>query len=163
MKNYRDQESIRAILQQAKKSGKTIVATNGCFDLLHVGHLRNLEASKNLGDILVVGLNSDTSVQALKGSGRPINNESDRAELLLGLKPVDHVVIFDELNACTFLKLVEPDIYTKGGDYTSSDLQKWPEYRIAQELNCRIEIIKLVEGKSSTKLIANLVDKSCEV
>jgi glycerol-3-phosphate cytidylyltransferase len=147
-------------LELARQSGQRIVATNGCFDILHIGHLRYLEESKNLGDILVVGLNSDSSVKALKGPSRPINNQLDRAELLVGLKPVDFVIIFEEENACNFLKKVKPDIYTKGGDYKPDELKKWPEYKTAQDLGCKIEIISLIEGKSSTQTITKINDAS---
>lgn len=140
-------------LKELKAQGKKIIATNGCFDVLHLGHLRYLEASKKLGDILVVGLNSDSSVKRLKGSARPINSEYDRSELLLGLKPVDFVIIFEESTACEFLKSVKPDIYTKGGDYSTAEMQNWPEYKTAIELGCKIKLIDFVEGKSSTKII----------
>jgi len=147
-------------LEHARQAGKRIIATNGCFDVLHVGHLRYLQESKNLGDILVVGLNSDSSVKALKGSSRPINSQLDRAELLLGLKPVDFVIIFEETDACNFLNKVKPDVYTKGGDYSPEELKKWPEYKTAQQLGCKIEIISLIEGKSSTQTINKINDAS---
>ena len=142
-----------AQIKKLKQEGKKIIATNGCFDILHVGHLRYLEKSKELGDVLVVGLNSDTSVKRLKGDERPINSQCDRAEMLLGLKPVDYVVIFDEDTACDFLRKVEPDVYTKGGDYSPEELENWPEYAVAQEIACKIELIDFVDGKSSTKII----------
>lgn len=132
---------------------KKIIATNGCFDILHVGHLRYLEKSKALGDVLVVGLNSDASVKRLKGESRPINNQDDRAEMLLGLKAVDYVVIFEEDTAEEFLKTVKPSIYTKGGDYSPSELENWPEYAVAKEIACKIELINFVDGKSSTNII----------
>jgi glycerol-3-phosphate cytidylyltransferase len=150
------------MLQEIKKlqeQGKKVIATNGCFDILHVGHLRYLEASKALGDILVVGLNSDKSVKRLKGESRPINNQEDRAEMLLALKPVDFVVIFDEDTAEEFLKSIRPSIYTKGGDYSLSDLEKWPEYHVAQQIACKIELISFIDGKSSTNII-NQINKS---
>jgi glycerol-3-phosphate cytidylyltransferase len=147
------EKNVLTEIELARQAGKRIVATNGCFDILHIGHLRYLEESKKLGDILVVGLNSDTSVKSLKGASRPINNQADRAELLLGLKPVDYVIIFEETNACNFLKDVQAQIYTKGGDYQPDDLKNWPEYQTALELGCKIEIINLVEGKSSSKTI----------
>lgn len=143
-------------LEKLKQEGKKIVATNGCFDILHLGHLRCLEASKKLGDVLVIGLNSDSSIKNLKGSSRPINNQDDRKEMLLGLKPVDQVIIFDELDACEFLRKVKPDIYTKGGDYSQEELENWPEYKVAHELGCKIELIDFVNGKSSTKIIEKL-------
>ena len=150
------------MLEEIKKlqaQGKKIIATNGCFDILHVGHLRYLEASKALGDGLVVGLNSDKSVKKLKGESRPINNQEDRAEMLLGLKPVDFVVIFDEDTAEEFLKTVKPSIYTKGGDYSLAELEKWPEYHVAQQIACKIELISFIDGKSSTNII-NQINKN---
>jgi len=146
-------------IKKLQAQGKKIVATNGCFDILHVGHLRYLEASKALGDVLVVGLNSDKSVKRLKGESRPINNQDDRAEMLLALKPVDFVVIFDEDTAEEFLKSVRPSIYTKGGDYSPSELEKWPEYHVAQQIACKIELVSFIDGKSSTNII-NQINKS---
>ncbi len=145
--------NLSVIVKEAKASGKKIIATNGCFDILHIGHLRYLEQSKALGDMLVVGINSDASVKKLKGKDRPINPENDRAELLAALKPVDYVVIFDELDAINFLREVKPDVYTKGGDYNPANL---PEYAVVQEIGARIEIIDLVEGKSTTAMLSKL-------
>jgi rfaE bifunctional protein nucleotidyltransferase chain/domain len=145
---------IAVITKNAQASGKTVIATNGCFDILHVGHLRYLQKSKAMGDLLVVGVNSDSSVKQLKGKDRPINSEDDRAELLAALEPVDYVVIFDELDASNFLREVKPDIYTKGGDYKPTKL---PEYStIVEELGAKIEIIDLVEGKSTTATVTKL-------
>ncbi len=138
----------------AKLKGQVVVATNGCFDILHVGHLRYLESSKKLGDILVVGLNSDSSVRLLKGSNRPINSEQDRAALLAALKPVDYVVIFDDKDACKFLQAVQPNIYTKGADYANTT--KWSEYQLAKDLGIKIELIDLVPDKSTTKIVEKL-------
>jgi glycerol-3-phosphate cytidylyltransferase len=146
---------IVSIIKNAKASGKKVIATNGCFDILHVGHLRYLQQSKALGDLLVVGVNSDTSVRSLKGKDRPINSENDRAELLAALEPVNYVVIFDELDASNFLREVKPDVYTKGGDYEPTKL---PEYSTTQEIGAKIEIIDLVEGKSTTGLVARIKD-----
>ncbi len=127
------------------------VFTNGCFDVLHIGHLRYLEASKKLGDLLVVGLNSDSSVRALKGNSRPINSELDRAELLCGLRAVDYVVIFDETDAKNFLQKLQPQIYTKGKDYQAGKLL--PEAELASEIGMEIAFIDLVEGKSTTNIL----------
>ena len=113
---------IKSLVERLQAEGKQVVATNGCFDILHRGHLEYLAASRALGDVLVVGMNSDNSVRELKGSGRPINNQEDRAVMLAALKPVDYVVIFDELEASNFLKAVCPDIYTKGADYQAKTL-----------------------------------------
>jgi D-glycero-beta-D-manno-heptose 1-phosphate adenylyltransferase len=156
LRNVLDKEELLSKIKSLKTQGKSIVATNGCFDILHVGHLRCLEHSKSLGDFLVVGLNSDSSVKQLKGDTRPINKEQDRQELLLGLKPVDAVVVFDELTASSFLEQIKPDIYTKGGDYSQEDIKNWPEYKTAQELGCKIKLIDFVNGKSSTKIIESL-------
>jgi D-glycero-beta-D-manno-heptose 1-phosphate adenylyltransferase len=146
---------IIKIIEAAKAQGKIVVATNGCFDILHLGHLKYLERSKALGDILVVGLNSDASVKKLKGESRPINSGTDRAALLLGLKPVDHVIIFDELDASEFLRMVKPNIYTKGADYQAESL---PEYAASQEIGAKIELIELVDGKSTSSIIKKMHD-----
>ncbi len=145
---------IQKILEE-KHTGQKVVATNGCFDVLHVGHLRYLKESKKLGDLLVVGLNSDKSVKALKGESRPINSESDRAELLSALEPVDYVVIFDEIDASNFLKVVKPSIYSKGGDYQAENL---PEYPTALELGTKIVFVDLIPGKSSSNTIDKLAN-----
>jgi len=116
---------INELTQRAKElraAGKKLVATNGCFDLLHVGHVRYLQAARGLGDALVIGLNGDHSVRELKGSGRPINNERDRAEVLAGLECVDFVTIFPEVRATQFILAAQPAIYAKVGDYTSETL-----------------------------------------
>lgn len=139
-----------------KSAGRKISATNGCFDVLHLGHLKYLEKSKELADVLIVGVNADQSVKQLKGNSRPIHSEQDRAELLAGLKPVDYVVIFPELDACNFLEAVKPDFYTKGGDYTPEALEKWPEYSTASKLGCKIVLVDFIEGKSSTKILEKL-------
>lgn len=97
---------------------KRLVVTNGCFDLLHLGHVTYLETARNLGDALLVGLNSDSSVQGLKGPGRPVNNENDRAAVLAALESLDGVCIFSEVSALRFLTVAQPDVYVKGGDYT---------------------------------------------
>ena len=125
-----DRMKISEIVTSLKAKGKKIVFTNGCFDILHVGHVRYLKEAKALGDILILGLNSDCSVKSLKGSNRPINNESDRAEVLSALKSIDYVVIFDEKTAENIVGEVKPDIYAKGGDYSIDTL---PEAKIVAE------------------------------
>ena len=111
-------EQIREKSQELQQQGHKIVATNGCFDVLHIGHTRYLTASKAQGDILILGLNSDASVRAIKGETRPINNEQDRAEVLLALESVDYVVIFSEETACEFLKAAQANIHTKFLSYS---------------------------------------------
>ncbi|MBQ6297619.1 MAG: D-glycero-beta-D-manno-heptose 1-phosphate adenylyltransferase [Selenomonadaceae bacterium] len=132
---------------------KKIVFTNGCFDIIHAGHVRYLTAAKNFGDVLIVGLNSDSSVRQLKGASRPINNQADRAEVLLALKPVDYVIIFDELTAENLISKVKPDVYVKGGDYS---LETLPEAKIVQSYGGRVELVNLVAGKSTSNIIKKI-------
>ncbi len=136
--------------ENLRRQNKKIVFTNGCFDILHVGHVRYLTAAKNFGDVLIVGLNTDASVKKLKGDSRPINNEKDRAEVLLGLKAVDYVVFFGERTAENLIAEVKPDVYVKGGDYT---IDKIPEAKIVQSYGGRIELVDFVAGHSTTNLI----------
>ena len=145
-----DRMKISEIVTSLKAEGKKIVFTNGCFDILHVGHVRYLKEAKALGDILILGLNSDCSVKSLKGSNRPINNESDRAEVLSALKAIDYVVIFDEKTAENIVGEVKPDIYAKGGDYSIDTL---PEAKIVAEHGGKTVLLQLVDGKSSTNII----------
>ena len=147
-------EQLVKNIQELKACHKTIVTTNGCFDILHVGHVRYLKSSKALGDVLVVCLNSDNSVKRLKGSGRPLNTQDDRAEVLAALESVDYVVIFDEDTPVNHLANIKPDIHTKGGDY---DINSLPEAKVIMENGGRVEFISFVEGKSTTKII----EKSC--
>ncbi len=135
------------------RRNKKVVFTNGCFDIIHAGHVRYLTAAKNFGDVLIVGLNSDNSVRKLKGALRPINNQADRAEVLLALKSVDYVIIFDELTAENLIAQVKPDIYVKGGDYTLDTL---PEAKIVQNYGGRVEFVKLVAGKSTSNIIKKI-------
>ena len=132
--------------------GKTIVFTNGCFDILHAGHVRYLAGAQQLGDILVVGLNGDTSVRELKGEGRPLNSQQDRAEVLAALGAVDYVIIFDEKRVDKLLREVRPRIYAKGGDYTVKSLDP-DEFSALKEIGAKIEILPLLPGKSTSKLV----------
>lgn len=145
--------SIEKLVEQTdklKSQGKKIVSTNGCFDILHVGHVRYLQKSAALGDVLVVCLNSDRSVKALKGDSRPVNNENDRAEVLAALGCVDFVVIFDEDTPVNYLAKIKPNIHTKGGDY---DVNTLPEAKVIMDNGGRLEFISFVEGKSTTNII----------
>jgi rfaE bifunctional protein nucleotidyltransferase chain/domain len=136
-------------------AGRTIVATNGCFDVLHVGHVRYLQAAKRLGDFLWVGVNDDASVRELKGEGRPVNEASDRAELIAALDCVDAVTVFSGVRATGFLEAVKPHVYVKGGDYTLQTLD--PEEKHALErMKARVEIIQLVPGKSTTATLRKI-------
>ena len=139
-----------------KKQNKKTVFTNGCFDILHIGHVRYLKESAKFGDILIVGLNSDLSVKRLKGETRPINNESDRAELLSELSFVDYIVIFEENTPENLLDEIKPDIYTKGADYT---LETLPEAKVVMKNGGHVEFINLVAGKSTTNVIKKIEQK----
>jgi len=144
-----------AFRAELRKQRRKVVATNGCFDLLHVGHLRYLAEAKAFGDFLWVGLNGDASVRELKGPGRPLVPEADRAELLTAWRMVDAVTIFPEVRATFFLRSVRPDIYVKGGDYTVESLN--PEEAAALEAcGAKVEIVKLVPGKSTTDLVKKM-------
>lgn len=148
---------VPAWRQRWRASGQKLVVTNGCFDLLHPGHVAYLEAARNLGDALLVGLNSDASVQALKGPGRPVNNEQDRALVLAALESITGVSIFPDVRATEFLKISQPDIYVKGGDYTLETLNQ-EERRIVEQGGGRIELLPMVAGKSTTGLLTKLKD-----
>ncbi|MBQ4078528.1 D-glycero-beta-D-manno-heptose 1-phosphate adenylyltransferase [bacterium] len=147
------QSELKDLLKKLKEEGKTIVTTNGCFDILHVGHVRYLEKTKSFGDVLIVALNSDKSVKSIKGESRPINNENDRAEVLSALKSVDYVVLFDEDSPIDLLLQIKPDVYTKGADYTIESL---PEAKGIMDAGGRIEFISFVEGKSTTSIIEKM-------
>jgi D-glycero-beta-D-manno-heptose 1-phosphate adenylyltransferase len=142
-------------VEKLRASGKKIVATNGCFDLLHLGHIRYLEAARKLGDILVVGLNGDQSVRELKGPGRPVNNEKDRAAILAALEYVDLVAIFPELRATQFIERTAPDVYVKGGDYSSETLDA-EERAALQKIGSKIEIVPFEKGYSTSALLEKL-------
>ena len=150
--------SVNALAKEAevfRAKGKRLVLTNGCFDLLHVGHVRYLQTARALGDALAVALNSDASVRALKGAGRPINPESDRAEVLATLECVDYVAIFSEMRATQFLRTVQPAIYAKGGDYKLETLDR-EERAALEKIGAEIKILPLQPGYSTSRLIARL-------
>lgn len=146
-------EEVKDLINKIHNQGKTVVTTNGCFDILHVGHVRYLEKTKTFGDYLIVLLNSDKSVRSIKGPTRPINCEEDRAEILSALKCVDYVVLFDEDSPRNLLDEMKPDVYTKGADYTMETL---PEADIMIKNNTKVEFIEFVEGKSTTKTIERI-------
>jgi D-glycero-beta-D-manno-heptose 1-phosphate adenylyltransferase len=138
-----------------RATGKKLVVTNGCFDLLHLGHVTYLESARNLGDALLVGMNGDYAARQLKGAGRPVNMEADRAAVLAALASVDGVCIFHEKNAVKFLAAAQPDIYVKGGDYTLDTLNQ-DERRTVEQVGGKIAIIPLVPGKSTTALLEKI-------
>jgi len=140
---------------QMLEQGKKLVVTNGCFDLLHAGHVQYLASAREAGDCLLVGLNGDQSVKALKGPTRPLNPEQDRALVLAGLASVDAVCIFPEKRATRFLNTVHPDVYVKGGDYTLQSLD--PEEREAvQQHGGQIIFIPFLQGRSTSELIRRM-------
>lgn len=156
--------TVMELLQQRQQwmqrwSAPKIVATNGCFDILHAGHVRYLEEARALGDRLVVGLNSDRSVAELKGPGRPVNEQHNRAMVLSALRCVDDVCIFDGLRCADFLTAAFPDIYVKGGDYTEETMDK--EERAALEC-AKIVFVPLIPGCSTTGIIRKLVGQVAE-
>ena len=148
-------EDLSDRCEKLQSAGKKIVATNGCFDLLHVGHVRYLQAARALGDLLVVGLNGDGSTHELKGAGRPITTQSDRAEILAALACVDMVTIFPEIRATKFLAAVRPAVYVKGGDYTSETLDE-QERATLKEIEAAIRLIPFETGYSTSELIAQI-------
>ncbi len=148
--NAMDIEKFCDILHRA---GRKIVFTNGCFDILHAGHVRYLEQARACGEYLILGLNTDESVQKIKGPQRPLNNELDRAEVVGALKSVDAVVLFGEQTAEVLIGKVKPDVYVKGGDYTLDTL---PEAKIVQAYGGRVEFINMVQGRSTTNIIEKI-------
>jgi rfaE bifunctional protein nucleotidyltransferase chain/domain len=148
-----ERHQVVELAARLKKRNQVVVLTNGCFDILHVGHVRYLQAARELGDCLIVGLNSDASVQQLKGSGRPLNQQEDRAEVLSGLAAVDYIVIFEEPTAEALVREVQPNIYVKGGDYAAGQL---PEAKIVAGYGGKTVLIPEVPGRSTTNLIRKI-------
>ena len=138
--------------EELRAAERRLVLTNGCFDLLHVGHVRYLEQARELGDVLVVAVNGDKSVRALKGTGRPLNSESDRAEVVAALECVDFVTIFPALRVTRVIEAVRPGIYVKGGDYTPASLDP-REVGALKAVGAEIKTLPLVAGKSTSSLI----------
>lgn len=143
---------VRHLRDTLDAQRKKLVFTNGCFDLLHAGHVRYLEQARSLGDALVVALNSDESVRALKGPGRPLNTQNDRAEVLTALRAVDAVVVFDDARATTLIEAIQPHVYAKGGDYTVDSLNR-EEKAALDQAETDIRILPLVPGRSTTSTI----------
>ena len=141
--------------EQMRAAGKRLVVTNGCFDLLHRGHVTYLESARNLGDALLLGLNADASVRELKGSQRPVNSEDDRAMVVASLESVSGVCIFPERTAEKFLALAQPDVYAKGGDYTLETLNQ-DERRVVERFGGKVVILPVVPGKSTTALLEKI-------
>jgi D-beta-D-heptose 7-phosphate kinase/D-beta-D-heptose 1-phosphate adenosyltransferase len=147
-------EDIKALVKRSRKNGKKIVFTNGCFDILHVGHVKYLQIAKSFGDILIVGLNSDESVSRLKGPTRPVNIAEDRAYLLAALEAVDFVVPFSEDTPLNLIKMIAPDVLVKGGDYEGKSV-------IGTEFASELKLVDFVDGKSTTKTIQKIQGQTC--
>ncbi len=150
-----DAKKLADVAREMKARGQKLVFTNGCFDLLHAGHVRYLTAARALGDTLVVAINGDDSVRSLKGAGRPINKEDDRAEVMAALEPVDYVTVFPEARTTNLLRLVRPQVYAKGGDYTPETLNA-EEKSVLDDIGAEIRIVPFEPGYSTTTLINRL-------
>ena len=145
-----NRSQVQELGEWLRGEGQRVVFTNGCFDILHVGHVRYLEQARALGDVLVLGLNTDASVRRLKGPSRPINSEDERAEVLAALECVSYVVLFDEQTPVETIELLRPDVHAKGGDYRVEDL---PEAATVQAYGGEVAILPLVPGRSTTRLV----------
>ncbi len=147
--------NLLAWRKQMRANGKKLVVTNGCFDILHLGHVTYLENARNFGDALLLGVNSDAAVRGLKGTNRPVNSETDRAAVLAALQSVDGVCIFTDTAATKFLTAAQPDIYVKGGDYTLETLNQ-DERRAVELAGGKIVLVPFVPGKSTTGLLEKI-------
>ncbi|ADG72612.1 D-glycero-beta-D-manno-heptose 1-phosphate adenylyltransferase [Brachyspira murdochii] len=144
-----ERRMLNNVLSEYRKENKKIVFTNGCFDILHRGHVQYLQKARELGDLLVLGLNSDNSVKRLKGNDRPINNETDRAIVLSALECINYISIFDEDTPLELIKIVKPDILVKGGDYKIEDV-------VGREFSKETVLIDFVDGYSTTNIIKKI-------
>jgi rfaE bifunctional protein nucleotidyltransferase chain/domain len=144
-------------VSRTRATGGTVVATGGCFDLLHAGHVATLEAARALGDCLVVCVNSDASVRRLKGPGRPLVPQADRVRVLGALEPVDAVVVFDEDTPTEALRLIRPDVWAKGGDYAGTEL---PEAALLREWGGQSIVLPYLVGRSTTGLVSTAADRA---
>lgn len=152
-------QDLASLVEGEKKAGKTVVLTNGCFDLLHPGHLRYLREARSLGDCLIVALNSDASVRRLKGSGRPLFSEQDRAEMLAALEVVDYVVIFPEETPEAILTTLKPHLHVKGGDYAVEDL---PESQVVREYGGKSKVLPFHPGYSTSGILQKIQEASTQ-
>ena len=157
--NFRDKiivwDKLPGWRKAFRATGKKLVVTNGCFDILHLGHVTYLESARNLGDALLVGVNGDAATRELKGAGRPVNSEADRAAVLAALASVDGICIFSDKTAVKFLSAARPDVYVKGGDYTLETLNQ-DERHAVEQADGKIVIIPFVPGKSTTALLEKI-------
>ena len=152
----KERKNLRKIIEGLKKEGKRIVFTNGCFDLLHAGHVRYLEAAKALGNVLIIGINSDLSVRGLKGPLRPILPLEERAEILSGLGCVDYVTVFDEPTPLELITLIQPHVLVKGGDWTREDVVGRD---VVEGSGGEVVILPFVPGSSTTNIIETILKR----
>ncbi len=157
--NFREKmlswESLPAWRKSLRNGHKKLVVTNGCFDILHLGHVSYLEAARNQGDALLVAVNGDASVREIKGPGRPVNSEADRAAVLAALGSVDAVLVFNEPNVMRLLSLIQPEIYAKGGDYTIDTINQ-EERRLVEQMGGKVVVLAGIPGKSTTTLLEKI-------
>jgi len=151
-------EELKEEIEKLKKQGKRIVWTNGCFDIIHVGHIRYLQKAKSCGDVLILGINSDDSVRQIKGPSRPINPENERAEIMSELKSVDYVLIFGDKDTTRYLEILKPDVYAKGGDYTIDTINQ-DERKIVESYGGKIALFPADTQNSTTDIIKRIVDE----
>lgn len=160
VKSYREKivspEEIGQIADKAREKNLTIVTSNGCFDILHTGHVEYLQAASRYGDLLIIGINSDSSVKKLKGKGRPVNSENDRASIIASLGFVDYCVIFSEDTPEKLLEKIKPHIHIKGGDYKAEEIA---EKKIVEENGGTVKILPLVDGYSTTGTLKKISEK----
>ena len=152
---FQSASEVRDAVAELRKQGKTLVTTNGCFDIIHAGHIQYLAEAARLGDILAVGVNCDAVVQKLKGKGRPLQSEQDRVAIVASLRMVDFAFIFRENDPCAFLEILRPDIHAKGGDYTEDIVEK----SVVEQYGGKIKIVSFLKDHSTTSLIAKMAGK----
>ncbi|MBL7206836.1 MAG: adenylyltransferase/cytidyltransferase family protein [Candidatus Aenigmarchaeota archaeon] len=155
MKKIKTLDQLEKIVGILKNEGKTIVTTNGVFDILHVGHVRYLQEAKSTGDVLIVGLNSDESVKKIKGPKRPIVPEEERLEMLTALDCVDYVFTFSETTPHTYLEVIKPHIHVKGGDYTP---ERVIERTLLEKINAKLYLANNIQNKSTTNIVKKILD-----
>ena len=157
MKNkIEDRKDLKKVVERLKKEGKRVVFTNGCFDLIHVGHTRYLQEARKLGDVLIVGVNSDRSVRRIKGKKRPVIPEEERAEVLSALQCVDFVVIFHEPDPLNIISLLKPDVLVKGGDWSEDAIIG---REVVESIGGKVVRIPEIKGASSSSIIDKIVNR----
>lgn len=150
---FRNVHELTDVIADIRSKGKSIVTTNGCFDIVHTGHIAYLTEAASFGDVLIVGINSDKSVHQLKGPTRPLQKEHDRTFIISSLKMVDYAFIFEEKDPIPFLSVIKPDVHVKGGDYTPETL---PERKIVEENGGKIAVVSFVKGYSTTSIVKKI-------